>query len=101
MFLCVLLPQLCYALTLQGLGRYLQDREIGVLNRVLIQNPAALYEGRHSVKEEVDRNIRAYLKEGFKSRVGISTTILVKTRDDRVLYPTRFQGDLDGVQPSG
>lgn len=101
MFLCVFLPPLCYAMTLQGLGRYLQDREIGVLNRVLIQNPEALYEGRHSVKEEVDRNIRAYLKESFKSRLGISTAILVKTRDDRVLYPTRFQGDLDGGRPSG
>ena len=66
MFLCVFLPPLCYALTLQGLGRYLQDREVSALNRILIQNPAALYEGRYSVKEEIDRNIRSYLKESFK-----------------------------------
>lgn len=101
MFLCVFLPPLCYALTLQGLGRYLQDHEFSVLNRVLIQNPEALYEGRYSVKEEIDRNIRAYLKESFKYRIGISTSILVKTKDDRILYPTRFQGDLDGSQSSG
>lgn len=96
MFFCVFLPPLCYALTLQGLGRYLQDREVAVLNRILIQNPAALYEGRYTVKEEIDRNIRAHLKESFKGRIGISTSILVKTKDERVLYPTRFQGDLDG-----
>jgi hypothetical protein len=101
MFFCVFLPPLCYALTLQGLGRYLQDREVSALNRILIQNTAALYEGRYTVKDEIDRNIRVYLKESFKYKIGISANILVKTKDNRILYPIRFQLEMGGSQPSG
>ncbi|MBN1104524.1 MAG: hypothetical protein JXL84_13985 [Deltaproteobacteria bacterium] len=90
MFLCIFLPPICYGLTLQVLERYLQGREFSNLNRVLVRNLDALYQGRYTVQEEITRNVRDYLKGSIKRSLGISTNILVKTRDDRILYPSRL-----------
>jgi hypothetical protein len=90
LFFCIFLPPVCYMLTLMVLEGYLKQRELGKLNDLVIQNPEALYEGRYSVKEEVNRNIREYLSGSFKYKLGVRTDILVKTKDDRILYPAHF-----------
>jgi hypothetical protein len=77
-------------LTLMVLEGYLKQRELGKLNDLVIQNPEALYEGRYSVKEEINRNIREYLSRSFKYKLGVRIHILVKTKDDRILYPAHF-----------
>jgi hypothetical protein len=50
---------------------------------------AALYEGRYSVKVEIHRNISEYLKRDLRFRLGLVINIVVKTVDDRILYPTQ------------
>jgi hypothetical protein len=60
------------------------------LNALIIQNPEALYEGRYTVNEEINRNIRQYLSRSLKYKLGVRTHILVKTKDDRILYPTQL-----------
>ncbi|MBW2094931.1 MAG: hypothetical protein JRI80_08575 [Deltaproteobacteria bacterium] len=90
LFLCIFLPPVCYILTIQSLEGYLQKREIATLNNILIQHPDALYEGRYSVGEEVNRNLGQYLKNSIKAKLGVVVTILVKTRDGRILYPGVF-----------
>jgi len=91
LFLCIFLPPLLYVLTIQGLEGYLKGRELTALNRILIQNHEALYEGRYSVREEVNRNIGEYIGDSLKYALGIRLQILVKTRDDHILYPTLFK----------
>jgi len=93
LFLCVLLPPLAYILTLQGLEGWLKSRETAELNGILIQNQEALFEGRYSVREEVNRNIEAYLRHNFMYSLGIQMSILVKTRDGHILYPGGFQDE--------
>jgi hypothetical protein len=78
-------------MTLNLLEGYLKNREISKLNALLIQNPEALYEGRYSVDEEINRNIQQYLSRSFKYKLGVRTNILVNTKDDRILYPTQHQ----------
>ncbi|MFZ7112414.1 MAG: hypothetical protein ACOWYE_12085 [Desulfatiglandales bacterium] len=78
-------------MTIQGLEGYLKGRELTALNRILIQNHEALYEGRYSVREEVNRNIGEYIGDSLKYALGIRLQILVKTRDDHILYPTLFK----------
>ena len=90
LFFCIFLPPVCYMLTLMVLEGYLKQRELGRLNDLVIQNPEALYEGRYSVKEEINRNIRQYLSGSFKYKLGVRTHILVKTKGDRILYPSQF-----------
>ncbi|MEJ2724668.1 MAG: hypothetical protein P8175_08480 [Deltaproteobacteria bacterium] len=90
LFFCIFLPPVCYMLTLMVLEGYLKNRELANLDDVVIQNPEALYEGRYTVKDEINRNIREYLSRGIKYKLGVRTYILVKTKDDRILYPAHF-----------
>lgn len=87
LFLCIFLPPVCYILTIQSLEGYLHKREIAKLHNIVIQHPEALYEGRYSVGEEVNRNLGHYLKNSLKAKLGVDITILVKTKDGRILYP--------------
>ena len=99
LFLCIFLPPICYILTINGVEQYLQKRETAKVRALLIQNLEALYQGRYTVKDEVNRNIAAYLSHGLKYSLGVRTNILVKTRDDRILFPSERAaepaGDVD------
>jgi hypothetical protein len=93
LFLCIFLPPVCYILTLNGLEKYLGSRETERVQDFMIQDQQALYEGRHTIKEEINRNIGRYLSDDFKHKIGIKTEILVKTGDDRILYPSQTRLD--------
>ncbi|MFH1243939.1 MAG: hypothetical protein V1689_16485 [Pseudomonadota bacterium] len=95
LLLCIFLPPICYILTIQLLEGYFQRREYSNLNNALIQNHEALYEGLYTVREEIHRNIGAYLSKSLKYKLGIRTQILVKTREDQILYPAQFRKALD------
>jgi hypothetical protein len=97
LFLCIFLPPVCYILTLSGLERYLGKQETERVQDLMIQGQQSLYDGRHTIKEEINRNIGRYLSDDFKHKIGIKTEILVKTRDDRILYPS--QTKLDTTSP--
>ena len=93
LFLCILLPPVCYIFTLSGLEKYLAKQEMEKVQELMIQDQQALYEGRHTIKEEINRNVGLYLSDDFKHRIGIEIKILVKTRDDRILYPSQIKLD--------
>jgi hypothetical protein len=97
LFLCIFLPPVCYILTLNGLEKYLGERETERVQDLMIGDQQVLYEGRHTIKEEINRNIRRYLSDDFKHKIGIKTEILIKTKDDRILYPS--QAKLDTALP--
>ena len=88
LFLCVFLPPTLYILTLNGLEQYLQKTETAQIRELMIQDLDALYQGRYTVKEEVVRNVVDYLSRDWKYRLGVRINILVKTRDDRILFPS-------------
>ncbi|MBW2646404.1 MAG: hypothetical protein JRE23_09545 [Deltaproteobacteria bacterium] len=94
----ILLPPICYILTLQVLENYFHRHEESQLNQILIQNDEALYEGRYTVKEEINRNIEEYLSRCLKCKLGVKIDILVKTKDDRILYPSQFEMDHKNFQ---
>jgi hypothetical protein len=95
LFICIFAPPICYIFTLQALEIYLQKKVTVEINQIKIKNYDALTEGRYTVKEEINRNIGEYLlAHEFKNRIGISTEILVKTKDDRILYPANLVKDM-------
>jgi hypothetical protein len=97
----ILLPPIFYIVTLHLLEGYFQKREISELNEIMIQNHEALYEGRYTVKEEINRNISEYLGHSLKYSLGVRTYVLVKTKDDRILYPAQFGQDFSEAAEEG
>ena len=97
LFICIFAPAVCYIFTLQALEIYLQKQATVEINKIIIKNQDALYQGRYSVKEEINRNLGEYLlNHKLKYKLGISTEIMVKTKDDRILYPaTLMEGIYD------
>jgi len=95
LFICILAPPICYIFTLQGLEIYLQQKVANEISIIIVRNYEALFQGRYTVKEEVTRNLGEYLLEhGLRHRLGISTEIMVKTKDDRIIYPANLKKDL-------
>lgn len=101
LFLCIFLPPVCYILTLQGLEGYLQQRVTTQVNKTLIQNDQALYEGLVSIRDEINRNIDKYLTHNLLTRIGVHLNILIKTGDNRILYPAPFNLDMNSRNYAG
>lgn len=96
LFICIFAPPICYIFTLQALEMYLQKKISVEINKIIIKNHEALYEGRYTVKEEVNWNIGEFLlKHRFRYKIGINTEIMVKTNDDRILYPANLEKDFN------
>ncbi|MGD9159326.1 MAG: hypothetical protein PVG39_13015 [Desulfobacteraceae bacterium] len=101
LFFCIFLPPVFYVFTLNGLEIYLQKRASIKIDETVIQNVSELYEGRHSIKEEVTRNIGIYLSnKSLWYSLGISTDIIVKTKNNRILYPAQLSEVHDEFQQS-
>jgi hypothetical protein len=98
LFICILAPPLFYIFTLQGLEVYLTERVETEINIIKIKSYQSLYEGRYTVKEEINRNVGEYLlSHGFMNRIGISTEISIRTKDGRILYPSDLKEDMYGT----
>ena len=69
------------------------------MNKLIIRNYEALYEGRYTVKEEINHNIGEYLSRSLMFTLGVRTHILVKTKDNHILSPVLFRKDLKGSNP--
>jgi hypothetical protein len=95
LIICILAPPLFYIFTLQGIEMYLKKKAEAEVNIIKIRNYHLLDEGLRTVKEEINRNIGEYLlSHKFRTRLGISTEISVRTGDGRILYPADFKEDL-------
>jgi hypothetical protein len=102
LFLCIFIPPVFYIFSLNGLEIYLQKKTEAKISQIIIKNDNELYEGRCSVKDEINRNISEYLKEkAILYRLGINTDIIVKTKSNRVLYPAQLSEDKNEYQQSG
>jgi hypothetical protein len=95
LIICILAPPLCYIFTLQGIEMYLKKKVEVEVNVIKIRNYHLLDEGLRTVKEEINRNIGEYLQShSFRTRLGISTQISVRTGEGRILYPADLKEDL-------
>jgi predicted nucleic acid-binding Zn-ribbon protein len=91
LFACVFLPPICYLLTIKALEAYFDNRERSNLNDILIRDHEAVMEGRYPIREEISRNVHQYMSGSLKRKLGVVTYVMVKTRDDRILYPSHLQ----------
>ncbi|MCF8060989.1 MAG: hypothetical protein K9M82_00595 [Deltaproteobacteria bacterium] len=96
LFVCLLIPPVGYILSLDLIEGTLEKREKRVIQGLLIQNQQALLDGRYPVQEEIRRNLSRYFSRDGKRRLGVRTRVLVKTRDQRILYPVPVQEEMAG-----
>ncbi|MFC1534222.1 hypothetical protein ACFL7M_12745 [Thermodesulfobacteriota bacterium] len=99
LFLSIFLPPIFYLLTLMVLEDLFQRQQTTKFNKIIIKNHEALLEGRYIIKEEINRNIGEYFGKSLLHSFGINTQIIVKTSDDKILYPARFQTESGGSLP--
>ena len=97
LFFCIFLPPTLYILTLQGLESYLKGQFSNKLEKIIIQNYDALYKGHFTVKEEINRNIGNFLKRNFLHQLGVTFDILIKTKEDQILFPSHETDNLTGL----
>jgi hypothetical protein len=94
LFICIFFPPVLYIFTLNGLEIYLQKKADEKISAIIIKNDSELYEGRYSVRDEINRNISGYLADkALLYRLGVNTDIIVKTKGNRVLYPDQLSGE--------
>ncbi|MBN2419503.1 MAG: hypothetical protein JXL81_08985 [Deltaproteobacteria bacterium] len=99
LFLCIFLPPVLYVFTLNGLEIYLSKKAEIKIESIIIQNNDELLKGKHSIREEINRNIGNYLKgKSFWYDLGINTDIIIKTKNNRVLYPAELIENKDEFQ---
>lgn len=96
LFVCLLIPSLGYVVSLDLIEGLLERRERRVVGDLLIQNHQALMEGRYSVQEEIRRNLSRYFGGDVKRKLGVRSHVLVKSRDQRILYPVPADVEMEG-----
>jgi len=94
-FICIFLPPVLYIFSVQILEGYLQNsRERDVKNGI-IQDYEALYDGRYSIKEEINNNIDRLLGNDTLQPLGVITKIVVSSKKGELLYPYYWEeGDM-------
>ncbi len=101
LFLCIFLPPVLYVFSLNGLEFFLQRQIEGKIDSIIIQKETELLEGRHTVKEEINRNMSEYLAaRSFWYKAGISSSIIVKTSSNKILYPSQLSEVSDDYHKS-
>ena len=86
-FICIFLPPIMYIFSVQVLEGYLQSKRGKDLKNIIIQDYEALYDGRYSIKEEINNNIDRFLENDTLQTLGVITKIVVTTKKGELLYP--------------
>jgi hypothetical protein len=88
---CIILPPVCYILTLQILENRLHDRYARQVQAVLLGDAGALLSGKERLKVVVPRNVNRFLDNDALIRMGLRVGVDVHTRRGTLLYPQPFE----------
>ncbi len=91
LLICIVLPAVCYVLSLHALEEVIQRKWTAELRGVLIPDSRSLLQGHISIEDEIQRNIDSYLASRSTLRWGVVPRIVVKTETGRRLYPSSGQ----------
>ena len=95
LFFCLLIPPLGYLFTLNLMESAFRQTEARKIQGMLIQDQAALLEGRYAVEEEIQRNLTRYFSRDVKRELGVRTRVLVTAHEQqRILYPLPVEQEM-------
>jgi hypothetical protein len=85
--LCILLPPVCYGITVQGLEYYLGKKYTRGIEQVCVGDTGPLFQGSIRLKDAVSANINTYLQQQRLLSLGVRATVWVTSGAGIVLYP--------------
>jgi hypothetical protein len=91
--LCVLLPPVCYGVTVQALEYYLGKKYTRGIEQVCVGDTEPLFRGSIRLKDAVGANINRYLHQQRFLSIGVRATVWVTTAAGVVLYPAPVDVD--------
>lgn len=85
--LCILLPPICYGVTVQGMEYYLGKKYTRDVRQVCVGDTALLLQGSVRLKDTVNANVDRYLNQQKLLSWGVKATVWVTSGTRVFLYP--------------
>ena len=99
-FLCVLLPPICYGFTIQGLEYYLGRKYKNHIEQNCVGDLSPLFQGSVRLKDAVSTNIDRYLQQQHLISWGVKALVWVTTGSGVLLYPASVEETYSPPLPS-
>lgn len=93
----ILLPPICYILSLQYLENYLTQTYSREIEEIYIGDTQVLFNGAATLESVVNQNIDTYLANHTPAFWGIQIAVTVTTRQGKIVYPSNFPVGEDAV----
>jgi hypothetical protein len=87
LLLCILLPPLCYGVTIQALAHYLTSKFSQEIEEISTGDVTPLFQGMIRLKDAVRSNIDQYLDAQPLLSWGVGVNVLVTAGNQTILYP--------------
>ncbi len=85
--LCILLPPICYGITLQAFSHYLTNHLSQDIEEICVGNTTPLFQGEIRLADAVRSNIDRYLKTQRLIYWGVDVKVLVTAGNKTIIYP--------------
>jgi len=92
LLLCILLPPLCYMISIKFLEWHFQKKFLAGLEQTYTGDTKYLFDGTHRLQDVISKNIEQYLHDQKILAYGMKLDVTVTTSQGFSLYPGVFQG---------
>ena len=91
LILCILLPPLFYIFSLISIESYLKNKYSKDIKDIYIGDTHPIFNGSIHLKDAINKNINLYLKDRILLAWGVKAAVLVKTKENIILYPEMYE----------
>lgn len=95
LILSVLLPPIFYIFSLIGIESYLKTKYLVGIKDTYIGDTRPIFDGRIHLRDAINENINRYLKDRILLHWGVKAEVLVKTKENTILYPEVYEEEKD------
>lgn len=88
LILCLLIPPVCYILSMSYLEGYFHQKYQKALEKVYLSDFDSIFGGRVRIQDAIEHNIQAFLKNDFFSSAGLKISPMVSTKRGQIIYPS-------------
>lgn len=86
--LCILLPPLCYGISVQAITRYLTNKYSRDIEEISIGDVSPILEGTTRLQDAIRENVDRYLANQQLLSWGVDANVLVTAGNQTILYPS-------------
>lgn len=86
--LCILLPPLCYGISIQAITRYLTNQFSRDIEEISIGDVTPIFQGTTRLQDTIRENVDRYLANQQLLSWGVDANVLVTAGNQTILYPS-------------